>query len=63
MSVKTSVGYFDRATVKPLLAATRLVSGHQEDGLALRVESEGYTPDATGRGKPSTPSYSGDAIR
>ena len=49
MSVKTSVGYFDQATVKPLLAATRFVAGHQEDGLALRVESEGYTPDATGR--------------
>jgi hypothetical protein len=49
MSVKTSVGYFDQAAVKPLVAATRLVAGHQEDGLTLRVESEGYTPDATGR--------------
>jgi hypothetical protein len=49
MSVKTFVGYFDRAPIKPLLAATRFVPGRQEDGLALRVESEGYTPDTTGR--------------
>jgi hypothetical protein len=52
MSGQTFVGYFDQATVKPLLAATRLVAGRQKDGLALGIESEGYTSDATGRGKP-----------
>ena len=31
MSVTSSVGHFDQATVKPLLAATRLVPGHQEE--------------------------------
>ena len=46
MSVKTCIGLVYQLPVKSLFAAARLVTGHQKNGLSIRVESESHTPDA-----------------
>ena len=46
MSVKTCIGLVYQLPVKSLFAAARLVTGHQKNGLSIRIESESYTPDA-----------------
>lgn len=45
MCVEPFIGFADQLTVKPLLAATRLIARHEQDGPSLRVESESHAPD------------------
>jgi hypothetical protein len=51
MLIESFVGLCYEAAVKSLLAAARLVSSHQKDGVPFRVEREGDAPDTVRRVK------------
>ena len=46
MTIETLVGFRNELPVKPFLLNSGLVTGHEKNGLAIRIKGEEDTPDA-----------------
>ena len=54
MGIETVIGLANQIAIEAFFAAARLVAGHEQNRLALRIEGEGHSPFTVRRVKRSS---------